>query len=101
MTETEKNSKSAIYQQIHNVLLNEWDPIEVKNIHEAQDEYDPFVYTVYSLLEAGATEEQVYETLKIIALEDMGVPASSNLDDTSRKAAKKLIELDIKEPTNS
>src|SRR5262245_2069022 len=49
MSEHLKPAKS--YQDaIRDVLLPEWDPIEVAGIAEAQDEYDGYINEIYGLL---------------------------------------------------
>jgi hypothetical protein len=40
----------GLHRSIKDVLLNEWDPIGVAAIPEAQDEYDAYVPTIYRLL---------------------------------------------------
>lgn len=35
--------KQRIWQEIHDVLLNIWDPIGVSDIESAQDEYDSYI----------------------------------------------------------
>lgn len=38
------------FQVIHDVLINEWDPIGVGGTPEAQDEYDSYIPVIYRLL---------------------------------------------------
>ncbi|MCA9408125.1 MAG: hypothetical protein KC733_05510 [Candidatus Omnitrophica bacterium] len=89
----DKEQLNQIYRQIHNVLLDEWDPDHIKQIPAARTEYDAFVESIYSLLEAHASEEQIYEALKLIALQDLGIPKSSELDIATKNTAAKLKKL--------
>jgi hypothetical protein len=62
-----------IQESIRGVLLHEWDPIGVKDVPEAQDEYDGYVGGVYGLLVSGATAEQLAEHLWKIETDTMGL----------------------------
>jgi hypothetical protein len=60
-------------KQIQRVLLTVWDPIGVKDIPEAQDEYDSYAPHVYSLLKSGRSDQQIAQELLYIATETMGL----------------------------
>lgn len=62
-----------MHQKIREVLLKEWDPIGVRAIPEAQDEYDAYVPTLYSMLIAGKPVCEVFEFLLWIEGEQMGL----------------------------
>jgi hypothetical protein len=47
------------FEAIHAVLIDEWDPIGVGDIPEAQDEYDSYIPAIYRLL----TEESDFATI--------------------------------------
>jgi hypothetical protein len=38
------------HEAIHQILLHDWDPIGVRDIPQAQDEYDAYIGEVYGLL---------------------------------------------------
>ena len=38
----------TLHQKVKNILMQDWDPIGVQAIPEAQDEYDSYVPTIYS-----------------------------------------------------
>ena len=42
-----RDKERRYYQAIHDVLIEEWDPIGVGGVPEAQDEYDAYVPGVY------------------------------------------------------
>jgi hypothetical protein len=56
----------AINVDIGRVLLRDWDPIGVKDVPEAQDEYDSYIGGVYRLLANGASAVQIAEHLASI-----------------------------------
>lgn len=61
-----------IQAAIRQALLREWDPIGVRDVPEAQDEYDSYVGGVYRLLANGASNRQLAEHLSRIEQESMG-----------------------------
>ncbi len=54
MTSKEERARE-IQRSIAEVLLRNWDPIGVRNVPQAQDEYDAYVGGVYRLIASGAT----------------------------------------------
>jgi hypothetical protein len=51
---------------IRQVLLEDWDPIGVRDEPNAQDEYDGYVGRIYRVLARGASQLQVAEELATI-----------------------------------
>lgn len=47
------------FKAIHDVLIEEWDPIGVNDVAEAQDEYDDYIPGVYRLIKEGADDSIV------------------------------------------
>jgi hypothetical protein len=64
------------HQEIRRVLLEEWDPIGVRGIPEAQDEYDGYVPDVHRLLMRRASALEVFEYLWQVEAEHMGLPGN-------------------------
>ena len=54
------------------VLLNEWDPIGVKGVPEARDEYDSYAPPIYTLLKT-STLQEVSDYLWWLETEHMGL----------------------------
>jgi hypothetical protein len=79
---------------IARVLLEDWDPIGIRHVPEAQDEYDRYVGGVYRLLATGASPSEVARHLLTIESEHMGYkqPRPSDL----LPVAEKLCSLDVK-----
>ena len=81
-----------IQESIRDALMREWDPIGVKDVPEAQDEYDGYVGGVYRLLAAGASVRDVAEHLARIERDSMGVSTSP---DQLMSVAAKVRQIDI------
>ena len=72
--------------------MAEWDPIGVKDMPEAQDEYDAYVGKVYvMLMEESATREQIAAYLSDTEVERMGSPRTTKVAERCARAAEILI----------
>ena len=80
----------ALHRRIKEVLLKEWDPIGVQAIPEAQDEYDGYVPTLYSMLIARKPIHTVLEYLLWLETEHMGLSADRQ---RTQSIAEKLVAL--------
>ncbi len=82
-----------IMKQIHDVLWNDWDPLDV-NEYAPDDEYDSYIGGVYGLLSGRAPSESVLiEHLHQIETETMGLsPRDKKL---LLPVLKKLMEIDV------
>ena len=83
----------GIEEQIRQILLNDWDPIGIREVPEAQDEYDSYVGGVYRLVADGASAVEVAKHLARIEGEQMGLPSSA---DVRLSVATKLCGLNVK-----
>jgi hypothetical protein len=72
----DKNESRRIRAEIKRVLLEVWDPIGVKQVGQAQDEYDSYVGGVYELLVGGPTDNELQAYLWRIVKELMELPAT-------------------------
>lgn len=82
--------KVLLSQKINTILLREWDPIGIKNIPEAHDEYTAYVEQILELLMSGKPIHEIFRYLWWVETEHMGLPG--NEQDTIC-IAKKLFEL--------
>ncbi len=58
---TDYGERAKVYHAaIREILMNEWDPIGVSHIPEAQDEYDSYVGDVYRLLITHANRHELF-----------------------------------------
>jgi hypothetical protein len=62
-----------LHKKIKDVLLQDWDPIGVQAIPEAQDEYDSYVSTIYAMMISRKPINEVFEYLLWIETEHMGL----------------------------
>ena len=69
----DKYESRRIRVEIRRVLLNEWDPIVIRDEPNAQDEYDCCLGDVFHLLTTGASDEQITDYLWKTATEHMGL----------------------------
>lgn len=76
----DKKSKRAkeIQNNIREVLMKYWDPIGVKDIPEAQDEYDSYVGGIYRKLVSGVSDEDLIDHLNTVESESMGLSGGSD-----------------------
>jgi hypothetical protein len=73
--------------------MQDWDPIGLSDVTEAQGEYDAYVGGVYRLLASGASEDQIIEHLHKIESDTIGMPAANR--ECLRGVARKLRGLDV------
>ncbi len=79
---------------IQRILVQEWDPIDVRGIPEAKDEYDDYVGGVCRLLATGASPQEVAEHLAEIEVTTMGLPRRPI--ESVLPIAEKLCRLDVR-----
>lgn len=82
----------TLHRKIRGVLLEEWDPIGVQTIPEAQDEYDAYVSTLYAMLIARKSAQALFEYLLWLETEHMGLSADRQ---RTRSIADKLASLSV------
>ena len=69
----EKYESRRIRAEIRHVLLEVWDPIGVKDVPQAQDEYDCCLYEIFRFLTTGGADEQIADYLWRQGTEHMGL----------------------------
>ena len=80
--------------RVREVLMEEWDPIGVRDIPGAEDEYDGYVGKVYVMLMDARVSEQALENyLFETATTHIGMPATSNLMERCARTARVLINI--------
>jgi hypothetical protein len=90
--ESRERRAREIQEAIRLVLLCDWDPIGVRDVPEAQDEYDGYVGGVYRLLVSGATQSELAEHLLQIERESMRL---SPRPDVLVEVSSRLRQIDI------
>jgi hypothetical protein len=61
------------HDAIHLILLQEWDPIGVAGVPEAQDEYDSYVGQIYTMLIRQEPRRKLFDYLWWVETEHMGL----------------------------
>jgi len=61
------------HQELRAAFLEECDPIGVRDVPEAQDEYDAYVTAVFKLLTEGSGAEKIFEYLWWVETVHMGL----------------------------
>lgn len=78
------------HDRIHSLLMNDWDPIGVRDVPEAQDEYDAYVSEIYRLLSRRCTATELFEYLWWAETEHMGLRGDRQ---RTGSVADRLVEL--------
>lgn len=79
-----------LHMKIKEVLMQDWDPIGIQSIPEAQDEYDGYVPTIYAMLISRKPVNDVFQYLLWIETERMGLFADRQ---RTQAIAEKLASL--------
>lgn len=69
----DKDRIRATKLEMRKVLLEEWDPIGIRDEPGAQNEYDSYLGSLYSLLAEQASEREIAEHLRQIETERMNI----------------------------
>ena len=69
----DKEESREIRQKIRSVLMNEWDPIGVKDVSEAAGEYDSYLGDVYRLVVENAPASKIANYLRHVEVDRMGL----------------------------
>jgi hypothetical protein len=64
--------------KVREVLLNDWDPIGIRDVPTAQDEYDGYVMTIVQMILSGKSLLELCERLLEIEIDAMGLKGDKN-----------------------
>lgn len=92
-SEIDKPESRRIRALIHQVLLEVWDPIGIKDEPNAQNEYDGYIGKVYDLLVCHADDSQLIDYLYWATHDNMGFDAATKSDMKDTVEALKKIPL--------
>ena len=73
MIDSSLNRTSQMREKIKEALLNEWDPIGVKDIPGAESEYDGYTSAISELLSQQKTRDDLFNYLWWAETEHMGL----------------------------
>jgi hypothetical protein len=80
-----------IYDAIHKILFEEWDPIGINANPHLQDEYDHYIGGIYKLLSVNSDKIKIVGHLRQLETVSMGL---ADRDDERRQhVAKVLLKL--------
>jgi len=77
-----------LYLALDGLLFNEWDPIGVRGIEEAKDEYYSYLPQVFKMVMDNAPKVEIAEYLNSVVTERMGL--NSDMRHSLRIAEKAL-----------
>ncbi|MDO3382377.1 hypothetical protein [Gilvimarinus algae] len=63
----------ALQKEIQKILIEEWDPIGVGDIPEAEHEYDSYVPELYKMLISRKPKHEIFEYIWWLETEHMGL----------------------------
>lgn len=75
---------------IQSVLMESWDPIGVKGVAAARDEYDSYIPEIMRLIERRVSVADLAKYLSEIATVEMGL---TDVEHRDRTTAEQLLEL--------
>lgn len=78
--------------EVKNILMNDWDPIGIKDNPNAKAEYDQYALRIVGMLYNGTTHDKLIEFLENVVTGDLGLSANRNL---SINVSKKLLALKL------
>ncbi len=71
---------AALYEAVDEVLHYIWDPIGVREIPQARDEYHSYLPQVFALLRDGGSAKSIADYLGKITRETMGLSGNAKND---------------------
>jgi hypothetical protein len=82
------------YLKIREVLMREWDPIGVRDVPQAQDEYDSYIPKLFAMIvERQASAEDIGRHLLDIVTSNMGLSGGRFGQENCRRVAEALVKL--------
>lgn len=71
---------AALYQAVDEVLHYIWDPIGVRDVPQARDEYHSYLPQVFRLLREGQSVQSIADYLGKVTTESMGLSGNPKHD---------------------
>jgi hypothetical protein len=79
---------------VREILRRDWDPIGIRGVPEASDEYDSYADKAYvMLMDERATSEAIAAYLYQIAADHMGLGHHARIEEASKSVAETLVTL--------
>ena len=64
------------FYAIRAILINDWDPIGVSDVDQAQDEYDSYIPGILKIISSGGGVSELSAHLLAIERNEMGLPGN-------------------------
>ncbi|AHI05239.1 hypothetical protein BDW_03655 [Bdellovibrio bacteriovorus W] len=78
--------------EVKKILLNDWDPIGIKNNPNAKAEYDQYALRIVGMLYSGTTRTELAKYLDSVVTDDFGLSANKSLSHT---VSEKLMAVNL------
>lgn len=79
---------------VRDILMTEWDPINIRNREGYENEYDAYVGTVYvRLMDEKASTAQIERYLLDVTVNHIGIPLDAEISARCSHTAKSLASL--------
>jgi hypothetical protein len=62
-----------LHQTIRRAMLEDWDPIGIAHLPEAQDEYDSYISTIHKMLTSRRPRHEIFDYLWWLETDHMGL----------------------------
>ena len=62
-----------LYDTVRQVLIDDWDPIGIRDVLQARDEYDGYAATIVRMLAGGASLAELSDRLVEMEVDSMGL----------------------------
>lgn len=63
-----------LFERVRQILMHDWDPIGIRDVPQAQDEYDRYARQIARMLDAGASTTEIADRLLEIEAGSIGLP---------------------------
>ena len=88
------NEYGRLYENVRSILLAVWDPIGIRDVTEARDEYDNYVMPVAKMLLDGHSAIEISRYLLGVEIDSMGLKGDN---DRALAAAQRLRPIKVPE----
>ncbi|WP_332701573.1 hypothetical protein [Devosia sp.] len=66
-------AKSAVFLAMRALLMQHWDPIGIRDVEQCYDEYDSYIPSILSLIDADIGIDELAQFLDKVVSERMGL----------------------------
>jgi hypothetical protein len=66
-------TQMTVRQRVRLILLNDWDPIDIRDVPQAQDEYDSYIASIEKMVIARSPTAELSNYLLQIETKTMGL----------------------------